>query len=535
MPSSSLLPDDPSVLFTTAGMQQFKKYYTSPELAPAKNIASIQKCIRTSDIDEVGDESHLTFFEMLGNFSFGGYWKKEAIQWAATFLINELRIDHSRISITYYGGPVAGGRDIESKGIIENNSWLMEKLDEGGIEDNFWGPTGSEGPCGPTVEFYIDGIEVWNLVFNEYYYKGTREELLRDQVLEKLTPLKTKGIDTGMGLERLAMMVQKKKNIYETDLFPGHPTSRADRIIADHARAIEALVSEGLQPSNKDRGYVLRRLIRRVVTLEYVNKLSASRLGPIFEGEKQKFLKTLEAGLREFRRRWNTNIFSGLDAYYLHESFGFPFILTEDLIRDEKLDFNFDKLREEYNEAALAHKEKSRAGAEKKFGGHGLVLSTGELRAADEKELKKVTRLHTATHLLHQALRNVLGESVHQAGSDITVERTRFDFTFDRKLTASEIKNVEDIVNDVIGKDLPVQKVTKPRSEAEETGALFYFKEKYPDPVNIYFVGDSLETAFSKEFCGGPHVERTRDIGKFKIIKEEAVSAGVRRIRATVT
>lgn len=514
MPSSSLLPDDASVLFTTAGMQQFKPYYTNPDLAPAKNVASIQKCIRTSDIDEVGDDTHLTFFEMLGNFSFGGYFKKEAIQYAHEFIVNEMGLTIDYVSV--FGGEGDVPADTESEEIWKSldQNIVVKKM---GRSDNFWGPTGDEGPCGPTTEVYVNGVEIWNVVFNQYYQSKDGS----------LKPLDIPGIDTGMGLERLAVTVQGKKNVYETDLFPTHPHERDGRIVADHTRTIAALITDGLEPSNKDRGYVLRRLIRRIVTIEYLGGLPLENLGPVFDQEKEKFLKTLKAGLKEVEK------LSSIDAdaaFRLYESYGLPYEVLKDIAGDKAVGLTRGAFDAKFKE----HQEKSRAGAEKKFGGHGLLLDTGELKAANEEELKKVTRLHTATHLLHQALRNVLGESVHQAGSDITVERTRFDFTFDRKLTADEIKKVEDGVNDIITKDLPMQKVTMPKTEAEKTGALFFFKEKYPDPVNVYFVGESLETAFSKEFCGGPHVTHTSEIGTFKIIKEEAVSAGTRRIRATV-
>lgn len=550
MPSSSLLPDDPSVLFTTAGMQQFKPYYTG-EADPMKdfgslNTASIQKSMRTSDIDEVGDESHLTFFEMLGNFSFGGYWKEEAIKYAHEFITKEMGLEIGYVSI--FGGEGEVPADEESEKIWKSLDSNIE-VKKMGRADNFWGPTGAEGPCGPTTEIYVNGVEIWNIVFNQYYQH-------KDKTLE---PLKIQGIDTGMGLERLTMVVQKKNNIFETDLFESITNSlaesvsiKAKRIIADHIRASIFLISDGLRPSNKDQGYVLRRLLRRIIvqvtfakidkkSIENIFKKTISLYGSeysnlnfsevldVFNIEDEKFEKTLPPGLKEFQRLWETGHFSGGDAYYLHESFGFPFILTEDLIKNQGGNFDLEKLSEEYGQAALAHKDKSRAGAEKKFGGHGLLLDTGELKAANEEELKIVTRLHTATHMLHAALRKVLGEEVRQAGSDITAERLRFDFTFPRKLTTEEIKQVEDLVNEAIEEDLQVIKQELPYEEAVKTGALSFFKLKYPPKVNVYSVGD-----FSKELCGGPHVTRSGEIGHFRIIKEEASSAGVRRIRAVV-
>ncbi|HTP57207.1 MAG TPA: alanine--tRNA ligase-related protein [Candidatus Paceibacterota bacterium] len=515
VPSSSLLPDDPSVLFTTAGMQQFKPYYTDPSLAPAQNVASIQKCVRTSDIDEVGDESHLTFFEMLGNFSFGGYFKEKAITLAHEFITGDMGLTIDYVSV--FGGEGDVPADDESAGIWKTLDPSLE-IRNAGRADNFWGPTGDEGPCGPTTEVYVNGVEVWNIVFNQYFQT-------KDKNLE---PLKIPGIDTGMGLERLAMVVQGKANVYETDLFPTHPTDRTGRIIADHSRAIAALVAEGLEPSNKDRGYVLRRLIRRIVTLAYITGHTDVDLGPVYEEEKRKFLKTLGTGIKELGRVATVD---AATAFKLYESFGLPYEVIKDVAGDKARGLS----REAFDEKFKEHQAKSRAGAAAKFGGHGLILDTGELKAGNPEELAKVTRLHTATHLLHAALRKVLGDQVHQAGSDITPERTRFDFTFPRKLTDEEKAAVEEIVNDAVARDLAVNMVTLPKQEAEGTGALFFFKEKYPDPVNVYYVGPDMLNAFSKEFCGGPHVTHTGEIGHFTITKEEAVSAGVRRIRATVS
>lgn len=565
VPSSSLIPDDPSVLFTTAGMQQFKKYFTG-ELDPvkdfnSKNIVSVQKCFRTSDIDEVGDDSHLTFFEMLGNFSFGGYFKEEAIKYAHEFITKELKLPIDYVSV--FAGDKEVPADAESEKIWK--SLGVKDIRKAGREDNFWGPTGSEGPCGPTSEVYVRGVEVWNLVFNEYY----------SDKQEKLSPLKTKGIDTGMGLERLAMVVQNKKTIFETDIFesllkllPETMPMRTKRIIADHVRGIAFLISDGVRPSNKEAGYVLRRIMRRVMVhlhlagdpvasqhlLEEVFEnhekfypgLNREVVLEEFEKEKKIFSETMEKGLKKFndfvlrvepRGKFgevgvmhNQMDLGGSEAFYLYQSFGLPRDVMKELCNAHGVAFDDEGFEREFKK----HQEISRAGAEKKFGGHGLVLDTGELKAGSEEELKKVTRFHTATHLLHQALREVLGTDVEQRGSDITTERTRFDFTFPRKLTPEEVKKVEDIVNEKIKEDLPVQFKEMSKTEAEKTGALHFFKAKYPDTVRVYYVGKSLENAWNKEFCGGPHVTHTGEIGKFKITKEEASSAGVRRIRATL-
>ena len=529
VPSSSLIPDDPSVLLTVAGMQQFKKYYTDPALAPAPNIASIQKCFRTSDIDEVGDESHLTFFEMLGNFSFGGYFKKEAIEYAKEFLESiGLKIEY----VSVFAGDDKTPFDKESYEVWQKLG--IKDIRKASREDNFWGPTGTEGPCGPTTEIYINGVEIWNIVFNEYYCKA-------DGTLEKL---KTPGVDTGMGLERLAMVSQNKKNIFETDLFnalmrqASEEDVRKKRIIADHIRAIAFLISDGVQPSNKEQGYVLRRLMRRVISygadvyelLKVVAddknykhyKLDFEKLVEIYNDENNNFAKALRLGLKELEKlELEVEKIDAKKAFDLYQNFGLPFEIIKDKVKNLK--------REDFDKESEKHQEISRAGVEKKFGGHGLLLDTGELKAANEEELKKVTRLHTATHLLQAALRKVLGDAVEQRGSDITAERTRFDFTFGRKLTPAELKKVEDLVNEAISRALEVTMEEIDFEEAKKSGALHFFREKYPSRVKVWTAGD-----FSREVCGGPHVKNTREVGKFVILKEEAVAAGVRRIRATV-
>ena len=547
VPSSSLLPDDPSVLFTTAGMQQFKPYYTGQADAMkdfgSLNTVSIQKSMRTSDIDEVGDESHLTFFEMLGNFSFGGYFKEEAIKYAHEFITKELGLKIDYISV--FKGEKEIPADEDSEKIWKKTAPEIE-IKKFGREDNFWGPTGNEGPCGPTSEIYANGTEIWNLVFNEYYCRPGG----------KLEKLKTPGIDTGMGLERLAVAAQNKKNIFETDLLepilklaPLELDEKIKRIIADHSRSIAFLVSDGVMPSNKEHGYVLRRLMRRVITHNFTAKadltlmhdifakiveiygpyyleLNANTIIHEFDNEKEKFEKTLAQGLKESEKM---TAISAAEAFRLYESFGLPYEIIKEISGEKAKSLNRENFEQEFKK----HQEKSRAGAEKKFGGHGLLLDTGELKAGNEEELKKATRLHTATHLLHAALRKILGDEVKQAGSDITAERLRFDFTFPKKLTPEEIKNIEDLVNEIIQKDLPVTKEEMPYEEALKTGALSFFKLKYPPMVNVYTVGPK-NNWFSRELCGGPHVSRTKEIGRFSIKKEEAVGAETRRIRALV-
>jgi alanyl-tRNA synthetase len=423
------------------------------------------------------------------------------------------------------------------------------------MEDVFWGPTGTNGPCGPTTEIYVKNaagqdVEVWNIVFNEFFCDGSREDLLAGKA--KLKPLANKGIDTGMGLERLAMVRQGTKDVFEADLFaplikllPTEMDLRQKRIAVDHARAVAFLIADGVRPSNKGAGYVLRRLLRRALVIaaeknedllrETVRmfdsvypELDAEEIAAAWREESEKFHQTLKLGLKELAR---LEAVDAPAAFKLYESYGLPY----EVIKEYEGGARAAQLtREAFEEEFKKHQEVSRAGQEKKFGGHGLILDTGELKAGSEEELRKVTRLHTATHLLQQALREILGPEVSQRGSDITVERTRFDFSFPRKLTPEEVKETERKVNEKIKSDLPVNYVEMSKEEAEKTGALYFFKEKYPERVKVYYIGPSLEAAWSKEFCGGPHVAHTDEIGRFRIAKEESVGAGVRRVRGVV-
>lgn len=555
VPSSSLLPTDPSVLFTTAGVQQFKPYYLG-QADPlkdfgSKNVISIQKSLRTVDIEEVGDNSHITFFEMLGYFSFGDYFKKETIEWTYEFLTNFLGFKKERLKPTVFAGDDQAPFDQESFDVWQSLGFSKEEIGLGERADNFWGPVGNEGPCGPANEIYIDGIEIGTLVFNEYF---------SDQA-KKLTPLKQKGVDVGLGLERIAIFSQKVSSLYETDFFTPiifeirgknlydyTKNVPSERIIADHLRSSIFLIADGVRPSNVEQGYILRRLLRRVIRhakllnqsedlyQRVINvmkhdiyagiypdlKTKSKEILEVIVAEKEKFAKSLDRGLKEFNK---LSSISSKQAFDLYTTYGFPIELIEEMAQEKGLEIDLSDFEKELE----SHKAKSRAGAEKKFGGHGLLLDTGELKAATEEEVKVVTRLHTATHLLHASLRKILGEEARQAGSDITAERLRFDFSFPRKLTAEEIKKVEDLVNEVVQKDLLVTKEEMPYEEAVKTGALSFFKQKYPAMVNVYSVDD-----FSKELCGGPHVSHTGEIGKFKITKEEAISAGTRRIRAVI-
>mgnify|MGYP000853059759 FL=1 len=538
--SSSLLPNDSSVLFTTAGMQQFKEYYLDKKSPYRNKVASCQKCFRTSDIEEVGDERHLTFFEMLGNFSFGDYFKKEAIYFAKEFLDTlNLKIDY----VTVFEGDGEIQKDVDSYNVWKELGFSEEKnnLIFKGRDENFWGPTGEEGPCGPTTEIYINGIEIWNLVFNEYFQDKNK----------KLTLLKKKGVDTGMGLERLSMIVQNKPTIFETDLFlpiikeienqfnlKYENNNYYFRIIADHIKSAVFLISENIYPSNIERGYILRRLIRRAIrygklmnlpsgfllplakkVIEIYKdvyceiKLSENNILTVILNEEEKFEKTLNKGLKQFEKIAEKKEITGEEAFHLYDTYGFPIELTKELADEKNIKVDIGGFYNFFKK----HQEVSRKGVEAKFGGIG--------KNADYN----ATRLHTATHLLQSALREVLGESVRQMGSDINSFRLRFDFSFPRKLTNEELQKIEGIVNQKIKEDLEVKREEMSYEKAIRSGALSFFKEKYPPKVSVYSIGD-----FSKEICAGPHVKKTSELKKFKIIKEESSGANIRRIRAVL-
>lgn len=614
--SSSLIPDDPSVLLTTAGMQQFKRYYTGELNAMAdfgsQRTASAQKSFRTSDIEEVGDKTHLTFFEMLGNFSFGpvgsddpddfgtsGYFKRSSIHWAYEFVTEILEIPKERIWVSVFEGDNEVPFDDVSYKIWHGEIGMpKEKIMMGNRADNFWGPTGSEGPCGPTSEIYVDGVEIWNLVFNEFYQTPDK----------KLRKLDNPGVDTGMGFERLVTVLQGAASVYETDIFrdlvakirelAGDLGDRVIRILADHLRASAFLIADGVRPSNKEAGYILRRLLRRILAYEVKYDIHAdlfpesleiikNKFGGIYpevkkikliydvlEDEKQKFQTAIGRGPKEVER-FTKRIMSAVKdelvrpavndfassagsydlypvigemiwrkkyamaeiadfAFELFQTHGVPLEITIEFLKEkiELSDDGIQELRKGFEEKLIKHQEVSRAGLERKFGGHGLLLDTGELKAGSEEELNKVLRLHTATHLLQWALREVLGKEVRQMGSDINAERSRFDFALGRKMTTEEIKKVEDLINQKIKEDLMVYFEEMTKTEAEKTGALHFFGQKYPDVVKIYFIGSEASGGvISAEFCGGPHVGHTLEIGKIRVLKEEAVSAGVRRVR----
>jgi len=562
--SSSLIPEhDASVLLTTAGMQQFKPYFTgTPFSNPGNKAISVQKCFRMSDIDEVGDETHLTFFEMFGNFAFNGAVSKEqAIVWGWEFLTDPkwIGLDKNRVSATYYNGNRAGtNEDTESKSILEGIDGL-KKITPQADEDNFWGPTGDEGPCGPTVEFYVDGVEIWNIVFNEFYCN-------QDGLLKTESAL---GVDTGMGLERLLVAVTPEAtNVYETDAFtpiidtikkhtPGEEigVTKPIRIIADHLRGSVFLMSDHVQPSNKEQGYILRRLLRRAIL--HLDKLEAlSGFEEIIQSivehyadfypelkteenmilqlanlEKDKFLQTIKQGKAELEKLINKssdNEISGVQAFELYATYGIPVDVVKEEIKQAGAKLNETRFNSEFDQEFKKHQEVSRAGIESKFGGHGL--SSGAEVSQEDKQ--KITRLHSATHLLHAALVKFLGDEVKQAGSDLNTERARFDFTFPRKLTPEEKDQIQIWVNEQISQGLPIKKETKPLQEALDDGAVAFFKQKYPDIVDVYTIyNPDTQEVISKELCGGPHVENTSEIGEIEIKKEQSSSAGVRRIK----
>ena len=513
-PSSSLVPTDPSVLFTTAGMQQFKPYYTSPESADkdlgSRNITTVQKCVRTGDIDEVGDATHLTFFEMLGNFSFGGYWKKNAIEYAYDFITKELGLEIDYVSI--FQDDASGIPADEESAEIWKKINPKLKIKEHKKEDNFWGPTGDEGPCGPTTEIYINGVEIWNIVFNEFY--KTKEG--------EYQPLPVKGIDTGMGLERLLVQVQKKNNVYETDLFNNEET-REERIVADHVKTSVFMIADGVMPSNTGAGYVLRRLIRRAVRfskeplkkeIEKIKKIYKEAYplddkGEI-EKEENRFRQTLQNGLKEFEK--------GTDPFVLATTYGFPIELTEELAQEKGVKID----RQDFNQKMAEHQKLSQ------------TSSAGMFKGGLANHNEKTIRHHTAHHLLLAALQEVVGPEVKQRGSNITEERLRIDFLCSHKLTDEEKKKIEEWVNDKIKKKLNVVRREMKREEAEALGAQMEFGAKYADIVSVYFVEDEQGNIFSKEFCGGPHVQNTGELSEFKILKEEAVAQGIRRIKAVL-
>jgi alanyl-tRNA synthetase len=536
LPSASLIPvGDASVLFTTAGMQPLVPYLLGETHPAGKRLASIQKCVRTGDIDDIGDNRHLTFFEMMGNWSLGDYFKNESIAWSYEFLTDAtvgLGLDPKRLYVTCFEGDDSAPRDEESKAI-----WLQAGIPESriyflGKEDNWWGP-GDNGPCGPDTEIFYDVtgtcgelshseflsaqksekvIEIWNNVFMEYKSENGK-------VVGKLAQ---KNVDTGMGLERITAVVNGLNNVYETDLFNGEKT-KEERIVIDHVKAALFLVTDGVVPGNTGQGYILRRLIRRAVrfskeplakTIEnikvkYTGIYNLDDRGEIAK-EEQKFRETLEKGLKEFEK--------GTDPFVLYTTYGFPIELTLELAKEKGVTIDLEDFKKKMED----HQKLSQ------------TSSAGMFKGGLANHNEATVKLHTAHHLLLAALQHVLGPEVKQRGSNITEERLRIDFSFDRKMTDEEKKKVEDIVNDAIKKDLKVVKREMSKDEAEKLGAQMEFGAKYGDTVSVYFIEDENGQALSKEFCGGPHVTHTGELGYFKIQKEEASSQGVRRIKGVL-
>ena len=560
IPSASLIPEnDPSVLFTTAGMQPLVPYLLGEKHPSGTRLTDYQKCLRTNDIEEVGDNRHLTYFEMLGNWSLGDYFKEESIQMSFDFLTKELQIPVEKLSVTVFAGDDDCPRDEvaaecwKKAGILDGHIYYYGK------DDNWW-IAGEEGPCGPDTEMFYDTgkpacgpdcqpscdcgkyVEIWNNVFMEYFKSKDG----------KYSKLAQRYVDTGLGLERMTMLLQGKETPFDTELFKPVMDKLSElqkvdniesrRIIAEHLRSSMMVISDGGRPSNVDRGYILRRLIRRMVrhmnklqinleeisTLIDINVENLKEMYPDLEKnqeliknviieEKNKFVKTLAHGEKEFEKEMNkakeqgkTKI-DGKVVFKLYDTYGFPPEVTSELAQENNMTVDM----KEFDELFKAHQEKSRMGSEQKFKG-GLAEQNDTTIA-----------YHTATHLLNAALKVVLGPETHQRGSNITVDRMRFDFNCDHKMTDEEKKQTEDLVNKWIQDAIPVTVEEMKKDEAVKSGAECMFIEKYPDVVTVYTIGN-----VSKELCGGPHVKNTSELGKFKIKKEEASSAGVRRIKA---
>ena len=568
--SASVIPEnDPTVLFTTAGMHPLVPYLMGAKHPAGKRLTDVQKCVRTGDIDDVGDFSHLTFFEMLGNWSLGDYFKEQMIPWSWEFLTSPeyLGLPKDRLAFSVFAGDADCPRDEESAqlwrncGVADDHIFFLPK------ENNWWGPAGITGPCGPDTEMFIITdkepcgpncspacscgryLEIWNDVFMQYDKKA-------DGTFE---PLEQKNVDTGMGLERTICVLNGKKSVYETDLFADilkkiselsgkeygsdEMTTRAFRIIADHMRTATFIMGDdrGVSPSNVDQGYVLRRLIRRAVRYGMgigmpegftgeVAKVIIEQYKDVYPElkrneafvleqlslEESRFARTLKQGNREFEKlveKVQDGQIDGVSAFHLYDTYGFPVEMTEELARERGLTVDMDG----FHDCFRRHQATSQAGAEQRFKG-GL---------ADNSE--QSARLHTATHLLHAALRKVLGPEVAQKGSNITAERLRFDFSFGRKMTKEELAEVERLVNEAIQSHTPVTCEEMTVAQAKEQGAIGLFESKYGEKVKVYTMGP-----YSKEICGGPHAQNTGDLVSFKIKKEESSSAGVRRIKAVI-
>ncbi len=568
---ASVIPEnDPTVLFTTAGMHPLVPYILGQPHPAGRRLTDYQKCIRTGDIDSVGDPHHLTCFEMLGNWSLGDYFKKEMIPWSYEFLTKELGIDPDKLSVTVFAGEDGIPRDEESAELWHSMGIPYERIFFLPREDNWWGPAGETGPCGPDSEMFIDTgrpacgpdckpgcscgkyFEVWNDVFMQY--KKTADG--------KFVEMERKCIDTGMGIERTIAILQGKKSVYETEVMQpilkkiqelsgltygqDEKTDVSMRIVADHIRTSTFILGDqrGCTPSNVGQGYILRRLIRRAVrngkhlgiegpflakVAQVVIDLYGEPYPELIENkekvfteltlEENKFSETLEKGEKQFEKmtyfleKQGVKEIAGGSAFKLYDTYGFPIELTKELAAEKG--FTVDV--KGFEEAFAKHQDLSRTAV------------SGQFKSGLGDHSEQTTALHTATHMLQAALRRVLGDHVQQKGSNITPERLRFDFTHNEKMTPEQIKQVEDLVNEEIAKDLKVTVQTMTPEEAHKEGAMAFFSSKYGEQVTVYSVGD-----FSKEVCAGPHVEHTGDMGHFHILKEESSSAGVRRIKAVL-
>ncbi len=572
VPSASLVPEnDSSTLFITAGMHPLVPYLLGQPHPSGKRLTNVQKCVRTGDIDEVGDDTHLTFFEMLGNWSLGDYFKDEQIAWSFEFLTGKewLNIPLERLAFTCFAGDSSAPRDEYSAGVWKSLGVPEHRISFLPKEKNWW-IAGTTGPCGPDTEmhYWIDDgtpapreydvneprwVEIWNDVFMEFEQKADGS----------LVPLPKKNVDTGMGLERVLTVLNGQRSVYDTELFKpmfdviglsqeimtGDEIRKA-RVVADHVRAAVVMVSDGVEPSNKDRGYVLRRLLRRAMVMgrllnlkehwlksligkvvsEYAGAYpelnpNSERIFSVMQGEQAKFAATLAHGLKELGKLIQVaevahGGITGKEAFDLYQTYGIPWEVTAEIAQESGFGINKAEFEAEFKK----HQELSR------------TASAGQFKGGLASHSEKIVRLHTATHLMNQALRQVLGDNVWQKGSNITEERTRFDFTHGEKVTPEQIKAAEALVQDWIDRDLTVERKEMSLEEARGLGAIGVFGEKYGDRVSIYTISDpKTGEVVSREFCGGPHVEHTGTIGTFKIQKEEASSAGVRRIKATVT
>ena len=561
IPSAPLVPEnDPTVLFTTAGMHPLIPYLLGSPHPAGKMLVDYQRCLRTVDIAEVGDSWHLTFFEMLGNWSLGSYWKEESIRYSWEFLVDKkwLGLSLSKLAVTCFAGDEETPRDLESAEFWRQRGLPKDRIYFFGRADNWWGPAGETGPCGPDTEIFYDTekstgphskvgcgplckcgrwVEVWNNVFMEY-------EKHADGSYGKLAQ---RNVDTGMGLERTVAILNGKNSVYETELFAPlleeisirvpELDERGSRIVADHVRAVCFMAMDGVTPSNKERGYIMRRLLRRLMSLSaklrqgsvlqaliddvikeyeivYPNlRANETTIYEVILAEKDRFLETYNRGEKRFLELSEKGSLSGREAFDLYASFGFPLDATKELALKAGVVVDFSEFDKEFKK----HQDISRMGADHKFKG-GL---------ADHSAA--TTKLHTATHLLQGALRAVLGEHILQKGSNITAERLRFDFNHPDKITPDQLTAVSDMVNEKIKEDLPIEKETLEWTVGRQRGAIGVFNGKSGDMVTIYTI-----PGFSIEFCGGPHVTHTGELGHFKIIKEEAVSAGVRRIKAVL-